>query len=822
MPTDTSTDTPTTPVPTPVTTPTTPSTTRTTLVSTNTATSSSSHSGGGTKTGPVIGGILATIVAIAILVFIGRKCFLRRREFLLRSQMYESGDEGGGMVEPYNLNNAGAGHRRTLSRGGAGLRRSDTINWNPDEPHLTPNVAPFTTNNLFPSEQAPQVDLAPASRPMSGLNQLSRYVVESWSPPQRTNELGMEMTQTATPAMITTANLGPARVPVPDAAHDLALHNEPAATAQPLANGWEERARRSEDRTRRSEDLGSKPSDSPFADKFSVKGAYLMDLTEPHAAALSPPPVRPPRPPRPSRPADLALEPTLTSPTSPEMPSAAVTAARHRLSISNVGPVPTVGHSRKISGPIPIMMPTSPTGPAADGNGMPWALHMRDDSRYPTLPSQSPPNHGNLAGVGSASASGSGVGGPPVARSLYPMAASKPSLPRHPSLRGKRTSFPTRPVMHQKAPSNGINSAINNNGQPSTPPKPATPTPIIQRRIAPNPASPPPQMSLPSVPAYPFRPFAGQDPDVPTTPTTPNIFPPSPPRSTTEPPTTTGSSSPVSSTSDSVAQIVTATVSMSSHAHHAAHPHPLSVQQSASTSELDLNDAYDGIASVSPEPSPAKENKPVAIETNHPYVGGAMLSPIIGSPRSFQQQQQPTAPPSPIASSHLASPTTPSRGIVPPPVPSAGLTRSNSASTAMTGTTADRMNTIIRREILQGVRAGAAVRAAQKAQAVAAGFPPQTPATPSFFPDQITNYHPPPGAVSSSAPAPDASPLKKAGGRAAVESWGMAPSLFNDGATMASSSARHMSANSGRRLSDITAGDAEWRELQRQLKWEQQ
>lgn len=110
------------------------------------------------------------------------------------------------------------------------------------------------------------------------------------------------------------------------------------------------------------------------------------------------------------------------------------------------------------------------------------------------------------------------------------------------------------------------------------------------------------------------------------------------------------------------------------------------------------------------------------------------------------------------------------------------------------------MNTIIRREILQGVRAGAAVRAQQKALAVAAGLSPVTPATPAFFPEQITNYHPTPR----------------------VDADGAREELYpDDRHTSVGTSSRRMSANSGRRLSDITAGDAEWKELQRQLKWEQ-
>lgn len=277
---------------------------------------------------------------------------------------------------------------------------------------------------------------------------------------------------------------------------------------------------------------------------------------------------------------------------------------------------------------------------------------------------------------------------------------------------------------------------------------------------------------------------------------------------------TAGSSSSVSS--DSTAQIVTA-VSVSSHAPHSK----LQQDQSPSTDSLDLNEVYGGITmTTSPSPSPSppkralKDLKPAPIATEHKYELGAPLSPIIGSPRSALPLS------SPIASSHIASqPTTPMRAMTTPaqpmPVDAASLTRSDTASTHLTSsTTADRMNTIIRREILQGVRAGAAARVAQKAQA------PQTPATPSvFFPEQITNYHPPPGAPSSSSPPPAPRVPKKA-----VESWGMAPSLFEVASVSDDHrpASRHMSANSGRRLSDITAGDAEWKELQKQLKWEQQ
>lgn len=261
------------------------------------------------------------------------------------------------------------------------------------------------------------------------------------------------------------------------------------------------------------------------------------------------------------------------------------------------------------------------------------------------------------------------------------------------------------------------------------------------------------------------------------------------------------------------AQIVTATVSMTQQ-QQKQNQHPLH-QRSDTPSSVNLNDAYGGIdivtTAASPQTTPSPPKRvPLPIETagHNPYAGGAALSPILGSPQSAMPES------SPIASSHIASaPQTPNGRA--PPVP----TRNDSASTASAAS--ERMNTIVRREILQGVRVGAAQRAATKDRAVAAGLPLQTPQTPAFFPDRITNYHPSPAST-----AVERTP------NVPVDTW----SLFDgsssighgQGSTSPSARAdadaklRHMSANSGRRLSDITAGDAEWKELQMQLKWEQQ
>ncbi|KAG9010305.1 hypothetical protein FRB94_010655 [Tulasnella sp. JGI-2019a] len=840
----------------------TPTLTNTSASSTGTA--AAAQSGSSSKVGPVIGGILGAIIILAIIIFLLRKCFLRRRAVLLRSQMYESGDgmgPGANMVERNSLAAGAAGnHRRTLSRGLAGLKRSDTINWNPDEPHLTPNVAPFHAETLFPpsnERDSPlQIDLGNITPSRSsGVNQYSRYITEQWSPDQRPVELstdvgaagmagvGVGLAAGTIGRSLTTRSQAPPLPPKP----------EQQPTREPLTIQTDQPAPSPTQHARRpSDDLGGrKSSDSPFADKFSVKGAYhpdLNDVATPSsngAAPLSPAP-RPPRPPRPTRPADLALESSTSSnfvianPSSPPpiSPASALQAARNRLSISNPGPIPTVGHARKISQPIPFVLPSSPP---ADGLSMPFALHMRDDSRYPSMsPSTSPPSTALLGGVavGSTMTSGPGMGavpGSPVqaARSMYPLAnTSGSNMPRHPSLRQNQRQAPmgARPMMgmHQRT---GSNNSIQQNVRPSSRSSNNTPNTVL---TFPSPNNNnnggPRRVQPPHIPlSPPSRPFAraGLEPDVPTTPTTPNItmgFTPSMMAGSSTAGSPANSLSSIAypdESSVSSAKIVTATVSMKQPSQQQQQPHPLTKQESehSRASSINLEDAYGGIdittTAASPDVTPSPPKRlPLPIETALPYVGGAALSPIAGSPQSTLQMS------SPIPSSHLASaPVTPrSRGSdrgpdgPAPPVPS----RSNSESTP--GAASERMNTVIRREILQGVRAGAAQRAAAKDRAIAAGLSATTPQTPAFFPDRITNYHPTPSPASSSVPnGHDDGALRNV----PVDTWSLFDGSSNGGHG-GSLNSRHMSANSGRRLSDITAGDAEWKELQRQLKWEQQ
>lgn len=136
------------------------------------------------------------------------------------------------------------------------------------------------------------------------------------------------------------------------------------------------------------------------------------------------------------------------------------------------------------------------------------------------------------------------------------------------------------------------------------------------------------------------------------------------------------------------------------------------------------------------------------------------------------------------------------------------MTRQNSEATT---STAERMNTMIRREILQGVRNAANGRSTNV---------PETPVTP---PMSSNNYNAlpralRPGALSVTPEFPSSSVRPD-------DSWSVSPADVY-GAYYESengSGGKHVSmaptVNSGRRLSDITPADAEWKELQNRLNW---
>lgn len=133
--------------------------------------------------------------------------------------------------------------------------------------------------------------------------------------------------------------------------------------------------------------------------------------------------------------------------------------------------------------------------------------------------------------------------------------------------------------------------------------------------------------------------------------------------------------------------------------------------------------------------------------------------------------------------------------------------RDNSVKTTYTVSSASEgAHSVLRRELMQGLPS-----------AVGMAYNVGGPSSPTYFPEYVSNYHPPvpqlplPGTSSSRVPRP------------AVESWGIAPSIYdassmNGAGKHVSIAPSYLSANSGRRLSESTAsGDAEWKELERQL-----
>ncbi|KAG9040753.1 hypothetical protein FS837_000231 [Tulasnella sp. UAMH 9824] len=172
----------------------------------------------------------------------------------------------------------------------------------------------------------------------------------------------------------------------------------------------------------------------------------------------------------------------------------------------------------------------------------------------------------------------------------------------------------------------------------------------------------------------------------------------------------------------------------------------------------------------------------------------------------------------------VASPQVKGRALQPPPPISTGLharsssycatlpggggiTRDSSVKTTYTMSTAsENMHNVFRRELMQGL-----LSAVVMAHNVAG----PSPAT--YFPELVSNYHPPvpqlplPGTFAPHVPRP------------AVGSWGIGPSIY-DASSMNGArkdvpiAPSYSSANSGRRLSEgTTSGDAEWKELERQL-----
>ncbi|KAG8896490.1 hypothetical protein FRB99_008863, partial [Tulasnella sp. 403] len=743
--------------------------------------STSSSSKAGAIAGGVIGGILAFLLVAVIL----RACWRRRQSRLRRSRTFEEGGNDNDKY-PFAVSNVSnnPSHRRTLSRP---RDLPDTVNWNPEEPHLTPNLGPSKKVDLL----GPSARKVP--RRSSAFGRIGEFLAERWSPKRETNALSADLTPAPQPSMTTV----PDRPSVLDIARsaprsDIPLYN-PTSTQQPgFGTNWE--SGNSSDR--HSNDADESEGDSPFADKFSVQGKYEPDLQHPSVSAsyssatgISAPALTPaPRPSRPPRPQGLGLD--TQGATSPTREPPAVVIARQRHSVSNPGPMPTVGHKRKISGPIPIVLPnTSPDGSSANTlnslSSIPsWAL-ARDDSRYPMITIQSPTTASTINSMvnlhaGPSGMAGVGAGGFTVnpGRPIYP-AAMGPVPTRTPQT---RTSVQS-PVILRSPPQK---------------------VPLGPR---PKPTNPP------AVDAFPLTPprRITAEPDVPVTPTTPNLSSfPTPPRGLT----TTGS---LSSLASGVQPPFTVPGSSFE-----------SLETKTSTPLTSNVGSFPEVGQGQSTLSPPAVNRglqPPPISTSIPYPKAA-LSPVAGSPNSTVATQ---VIPTPLASSTIASPVNANRfgaSSTTDGLPVTSLARDNSSSARSNFTTTSSAAAAIRQEMMEGIEYTSPISL-------------NSPSTPIPWPEP-SNFRPPvlalphdyqsspasfnfvfPGKATTALSSPMSVP------RPAVDSWGMAPSSVYqqyDGSTSAlgrhislAATNKHSSATSARRLSDVTNGDAEWKELERQL-----
>lgn len=660
----------------------------TSATSTGTALPVGSGHSSGPSAGAIAGGVIGGILAAMVIAVIAWQCYRRRQ---LRNQRYDlephpyvpTDDEGEkGYAFSGGSGNASQGsHRRTLSRNQAFHR--DTVNWNPDQPHLTPNVtSDVNGDNMFDR----------------GLTRFSEYI------DNQPNALNVDLNP-APPAPPAPAVTRPTVLEIArGATYNPTSINQPSFYAEPPLTSTT---------SMRYSNVNLDRS-SPFADKFAVEGQYTPDLQDPAVAAayatatggqaaLAPAP----RPPRPARPApNDGIE---------DVVSRKPSAPRRMSGISNAGPVPTVGHSRKISGPIPIVfpqVPSMPNSPPKDASTtLPsWALHVHgtDAGRYPapeapTITLQTPTtaasSSSGMAGIGAGRRAG--TGSKDFGRPIYPAAHM---------VQGPR------PMGHKRQQSS--QQSAGSQGSMRSPPAVRSPPPTVR--------SPPPRATpadgIPSMVTSPLTPprRINADPDVPTTPTTPNLSAfPTPPTRPARPP-------------------MTASSSFSSLQH-------TSSRDSASTPMTSPPTSASTAGPSTTKGSPrALQVPPPPITTTYPTTKPG-LSPIAQSPSI----------PTPLASSALMSPTSPS-------------------------TMPSRATTMIRRELTQPLAASNSSH-----------FVP-SPISPS--PMNPTNFH---------RPAPPPPPPIPADVR---ESWGKK--------TVSMSSAA-----SGRRWSDSGEAEEEWKELERQLKW---
>ncbi|KAG9029646.1 hypothetical protein FS837_003501 [Tulasnella sp. UAMH 9824] len=776
------------------------------------------------------------------------------------------------MVDEALTNTASSNHRRTLSRG-----KPDVVNWNPEEPHLTPAGPVPSGQEYFGNRNY---------RLSSSLGKFGELGVT-----ENSNALGMDLNPAPAPAP-TPAPMPtppqPVMTTVPNAtrpsvldlargiagskrASDLPLYNR-ASIYNPTSLQQPNFGRPSLD-SQSGSGTGTGPKVSPFADKFAVEGKYEPDLEDP-AVMASVASAQAPRPPRPARPEGLELDEASATDASASTPTPP--ARPQRNSISNPGPVPTVGHTRKISGPIPFK-PQSPPARARQQQRSvalfpSWAL-VNSDGRYPAITVQTPTT-ASVISVSSPTGSMAGVGAGRVVssqpgRQIYPAAALPPQ--RQPSLKSKRVSVaqsergmsaaaiqaaraqspptvrspppPVRspppgamraqsppavvaraqspPAILTRAQSPPVVAALVQSPPPTVSHQPSrsvdAPPPRPPRAVGPRakPVTPPSATETPDAPIVtlpltpPRRIWA--EPDVPTTPTTPALSNfPTPPR-TVKNVVASSSSSMAGSTGHQLqgsgSSVASRTSTMITAGETAFSPGPTTAATTAFP-EIELN---------GPTPVASPQVKGRALQPPPPISTGLHaspssygvssapngLSPITASPQSVHHPQIPT----PLASSTLGSPTTLAQfgqAMLPG---GGGITRDSSVKTTYTASTAsENMHNAFRRELMQGLPS-----------AVGMAHNVAGPSSPTYFPESVSNYHPPvpqlplPGTFAPHVPRP------------AVDSWGMAPSIYdassvNGAGKHVSIAPSYLSANSGRRLSEgTTSGDAEWKELERQL-----
>ncbi|KAG8983143.1 hypothetical protein FRB90_006280, partial [Tulasnella sp. 427] len=798
----------------------------------------------GPKPGAIAGGVIGAILGLLLLLVIARICY--RRRLRARDDAQEAKIYPFMVDEALTNSNVNSTHRRTLSRS-----KPDVVNWNPEQPHFTP-AGPL------PGAKGQEYFGNRNYRLSSSLGKFGELGQQDNS-----NALGMELNPTPAPApapaTVPVAQPQPVMKTVPNAtmpsvlelaraatnkrASDMPLYNtassyNPTSLQQPNFG-----ARPSLES--QSGGTGSSSKVSPFADKFAVEGKYEPDLDDPSVMA-SVASAQAPRPPRPVRPDGLELEESdVSSGPTPSPTTASAPTRVQRNSISQQGPVPTVGHTRKISNPMPIVSPRSPPirrQPQRSVDVLPsWAL-VNSDGRYPaivTSPTHTPTT--SISGVTSPTGSMAGVGAGRVAssqpgRQIYP-AAALPPMNRQPSLKGKRVSVAQSERAGARAqspptvrsPPPGAMRAQTPTARAQSPPISATlaqsPPPIVPARPAPShkasgsteaPPRPPRAVGPRSIPTKaPTPPSTGDsststppivtlpltpprriwaEPDVPTTPTTPALSNfPTPPRSMKS-----SFAEHKLKSSGSSGSVGSSSVSLNSAFGN--------VPTTAATS------AYPDIELNGPTPVASPQVKGRALQPPPPISTGLNptsyrhgtgtapngLSPITASPQSVNHPQIPT----PLASSTLGSPTPLDlaqfgQAMLPG---AKGIARGDSVKTTYTMSTAEGLDAheALRRELMQGLPSAAAYGGVGG------------PTSPTYFPpESVSNFH--------SHPHPIPLPMTSKVPRPAVESWAsaMVNGLPGKHVSIAPS---YVSANSGRRLSEMTAsGEAEWKELERQL-----